>query len=471
MRRIPDVLDCWFDSGSMPFAQLHYPFEHAQRFEEHFPADFIVEYVGQTRGWFYTLHVLATALFDRPPFKACIAHGIVLGDDGRKLSKRLRNFPDPEEVFASYGADAMRWYLLASPVLRGSDVVIEEKGLAEPIRLVCNPIWNTWYFLSMYADADGLGGRVRTDQTGVLDRYILAKTRRLVEDVTAAMETYDLAGATGHISLFLDALTNWYVRRSRDRFWRPVNAAAPAANPGAPGGPPDDKQDAYDTLHTVLEVLCRVAAPFLPFLSEAVYRGLTGQRSVHLKTWPAADELPVGPGSRGGDGPRPRGVLSRALDPQGGRAPRPPAPVVPDGGGPGGRPPSSLRRLDRRRGERATGQAARDRRRPGRDGPQRRPRRPRPAARGRAPSTSSRQQGRANGPSSPTAPCRPAACSSKQGEFELRLRPAEPELEPDPAGRGGDRRPSSSRPPLSSRRKASPATSSVSCNGPAVTRG
>ena len=293
MRRIPDVLDCWFDSGSMPFAQLHYPFEHAQRFEDHFPADFIVEYVGQTRGWFYTLHVLATALFDRPPFKACIAHGIVLGEDGRKLSKRLRNFPDPEEVFASYGADAMRWYLLASPVLRGSDVVIEEKGLAEPIRLVCNPIWNTWYFLSMYADADGIGGRVRTDQTGVLDRYILAKARRLVEDVTAAMETYDLAGATGHISQFLDALTNWYVRRSRDRFWRPVNAAAPAANPGAPGGAPDDKQDAYDTLHTVLEVLCRVAAPFLPFLSEAVYRGLTGQRSVHLKTWPAADELPA----------------------------------------------------------------------------------------------------------------------------------------------------------------------------------
>ena len=295
MRRIPDVLDCWFDSGSMPFAQLHYPFEHAKRFEEHFPADFIVEYVGQTRGWFYTLHVLATALFDRPPFKACIAHGIVLGDDGRKLSKRLRNFPDPEEVFASYGADAMRWYLLSSPVLRGSDVTIEEKGLAEPIRLVCNPIWNTWYFLSMYANADGLGGRVRTDQTGVLDRYVLAKTRRLVEDVTAAMDTYDLAGATGHISSFLDALTNWYVRRSRDRFWRPVNAGATPSTPGVGGAPPDDKQDAYDTLHTVLEVLCRVAAPFLPFLTEAVYRGLTGQRSVHLEAWPDADELPSDP--------------------------------------------------------------------------------------------------------------------------------------------------------------------------------
>ena len=225
MRRIPDVLDCWFESGSMPFAQLHYPFENQKRFEEHFPADFIVEYVGQTRGWFYTLHVLATALFDRPPFKNCIAHGIVLGDDGRKLSKRLRNFPDPEEVFAAHGADTMRWYLLSSPVLRGNDVVIEEKGLAEPLRLVCNPIWNTWYFLSLYANADGLRGRMRTDQTGVLDRYVLAKTRRLVEDVTAAMDSYDLAGATAHISAFLDALTNWYVRRSRDRFWRPVDAA------------------------------------------------------------------------------------------------------------------------------------------------------------------------------------------------------------------------------------------------------
>jgi isoleucyl-tRNA synthetase len=294
MRRVPDVLDCWFESGSMPFAQLHYPFENAQRFEEHFPADFIVEYVGQTRGWFYTLHVLATALFDRPPFKACIAHGIVLGDDGRKLSKRLRNFPDPEEIFATYGADAMRWYLLSSPVLRGLDVVIEEKAFSDPIRLVCNPIWNTWYFLSMYADADNLGGRVRTDQTGVLDRYILAKTRRLVEDVTAAMESYDLAGATGYIASFLDALTNWYVRRSRDRFWRPVDAGTAPATHDA-GAPPDDKQDAYDTLHTVLEVLLRVAAPFLPFLTEAVYQGLTGRRSVHLCVWPDANELPSDP--------------------------------------------------------------------------------------------------------------------------------------------------------------------------------
>jgi isoleucyl-tRNA synthetase len=292
MRRIPDVFDCWFDSGSMPFAQLHYPFENQKRFEEHFPADFIVEYVGQTRGWFYTLHVLATALFDRPPFKTCIAHGVVLGEDGRKLSKRLKNFPDPEEVFAAYGADAMRWYLLSSPVLRGNDVIIENKGLSEPLRLVCNPIWNSWYFLSLYANADGLAGRVRTDQTGVLDRYILAKCRQLVEDVTGAMERCDLSGSCGYITAFLDALTNWYIRRSRDRFWRPVvSASSPDA--GVELEVPDDKQDAYDTLHTVLEVLLRVAAPFLPFLTEAVYKGLTGERSVHLRPWPQAGELPA----------------------------------------------------------------------------------------------------------------------------------------------------------------------------------
>jgi isoleucyl-tRNA synthetase len=287
MRRIGDVFDCWFDSGSMPYAQWHYPFENKERFEEHFPADFIVEYVSQTRGWFYTLHVLSTALFDRPPFRNCIVHGVILGDDGRKLSKRLRNFPDPEQVFASEGADAMRWYLVGSPVLRGLDVVIEEKALMEPVRLVENPIWNTWHFLSLYSNADGQRGRFRTDQRGLLDRYVLAKTARLVSDVTESMEAYDLAGATWSITSFLDALTNWYVRRSRHRFWRKASAA---------DGPlDDDKQDAYDTLHTVLEVLCRTAAPFLPFLTEAVFRGLTGARSVHLESWPESDSLPQDP--------------------------------------------------------------------------------------------------------------------------------------------------------------------------------
>ena len=286
MRRVTDVLDCWFDSGSMPFAQLHYPFENQQRFEEHFPADFICEYVGQTRGWFYTLHVLATALFDRPAFSQCIAHGVLLGNDYRKLSKRLRNYPDPEQFFAEAGADVMRWYLLASPILRGQDAAIEEQAMGEPIRQVLNPIWNTWSFLALYGRIDGVTGTIRQDQRGLLDRYLLAKGAALVEEVTDAFERYDLAGACQSVVSFLDALTNWYVRRSRDRFWRPF---------GEGGAADADKADAYDTLHTTLEALCRVAAPLLPYLSEYLYRGLTGERSVHLTDWPKREELPRDP--------------------------------------------------------------------------------------------------------------------------------------------------------------------------------
>ena len=282
MVRVTDVLDCWFESGSMPFAQMHYPFENAERFESHLPADFICEYIGQTRGWFYTLHVLATALFDRPAFANVLAHGVVLGSDARKLSKRLRNYLDPEEFFAKEGADTMRWYLLSSAVLRGNDVVIEEHAMTEPIRQVLNPIFNSWNFLSLYGKTDDCVGSVRHDQEGVLDRYILAKCAEVVGDVTDALEGYDLARATLSISSFLDALTNWYVRRSRERFWRPFGIDATSDQ---------DKRDAYDTLHTVLEVLCRTAAPFLPFLTEHVYRGLTGRDSVHLESWPDRNEL------------------------------------------------------------------------------------------------------------------------------------------------------------------------------------
>jgi isoleucyl-tRNA synthetase len=291
MRRITDVFDCWFDSGSMPYAQWHYPFENRERFEAHFPADFIVEYVSQTRGWFYTLHVLSSALFDCPPFRSCIVHGVILDRDGRKMSKRLSNFPDPEQVFAKQGADAMRWYLLSSPVLRGLDVVVDERGFTDAVRLVLNPIWSTWYFLSLYSNADGLGGRARTDQSGELDRYVLAKTRRLVEAVTAAMESNDLAGATGAIEDFLEVLTNWYVRRSRHRFWR-AGTAKTDGRKGAGTVVDEDKLDAYDTLHTVLETLCRLAAPFLPYLTETIYRDLTGAHSVHLASWPDARSLP-----------------------------------------------------------------------------------------------------------------------------------------------------------------------------------
>ena len=276
MRRVPEVLDCWFESGSMPFAQVHYPFENRAWFEEHYPGDFIVEYIGQTRGWFYTLHVLATALFDRPSFTTCVSHGIVLGDDGLKMSKSLQNYPDPMMVFDTYGSDAMRWYLLSSAILRGTDLAVTEDGIRDTVRHVLLPIWNSWYFLALYAKAEGTQGTWRTDSTDVLDRYVLAKAHDLVVDMTAQLDAYDLFAACGSVRSFLDVLTNWYVRRSRDRFW-------------------SGDQAAIDTLHTVLAVLCRVAAPLLPLTTEAVYRGLTGERSVHLTDWPDAASLPADP--------------------------------------------------------------------------------------------------------------------------------------------------------------------------------
>ena len=273
MRRVPEVLDCWFESGSMPFAQVHYPFANTEWFEGHYPGDFIVEYNGQTRGWFYTLHVLATALFDRPAFRSCVAHGIVLGDDGLKMSKSRQNYPDVNEVFDRDGSDAMRWFLMASPILRGGNLVVTEQGIREGVRQAILPLWNTWYFLSLYANAAGRTGTFRTDSTHVLDRYVLARTATLVDDVTAALDVYDIAGACERVRDHAEALTNWYVRRSRDRFW-------------------DGDGDAIDTLHTVLEVTARVAAPLLPLTMEKVWQGLTGERSVHLADWPAHRELP-----------------------------------------------------------------------------------------------------------------------------------------------------------------------------------
>ncbi|MEK7409853.1 MAG: class I tRNA ligase family protein, partial [Actinomycetota bacterium] len=269
MRRVPEVLDCWFESGSMPFAQVHYPFENQQWFEDHHPGDFIVEYIPQTRGWFYTLHVLATALFDRPAFSTCVSHGTILGDDGQKMSKSLRNYPDPMKVFDTHGADAMRWYLLSSSILRGSDFAVTEEGIRDTVRQVMLPLWNSWYFLSLYANAESTKGELRNDSPHVLDRYIFTKLRSVVEETSVAFDAYDLFGACQKIRTFLDVLTNWYIRRSRDRFWV------------------GDK-DAIDTLHTVLHTLSLVAAPLLPLTTEAIFRGLTGERSVHLQKWPDA---------------------------------------------------------------------------------------------------------------------------------------------------------------------------------------
>ncbi len=309
MRRIEDVFDVWFDSGSMPYGQVHYPFENTDWFlgtdsvdpdkqvdgadsvdpdkqvdgadsvdpdkqvDAHFPGDFIVEYIGQTRGWFYTLHVLATALFDRPAFKTCVAHGIVLGNDGQKMSKSLRNYPDVNEVFDRDGSDAMRWFLMASPILRGGNLVVTEQGIREGVRQVLLPLWNAYSFLALYAPTVGTW---RTDSPHVLDRYILAKLAALRDDLTAAMDVCDISGACEQLRQFTEALTNWYVRRSRSRFWH-------------------EDSDAIDTLHTVLEVTARLAAPLLPMACEVIWRGITGERSVHLTDWPQAGVVPADP--------------------------------------------------------------------------------------------------------------------------------------------------------------------------------
>ncbi|QSR25674.1 isoleucine--tRNA ligase [Nocardioides aromaticivorans] len=286
MRRVSDVLDVWFDSGSMSFAQVHYPFENKDWFAGtddgsavgHFPADFIVEYIGQTRGWFYTLHILATALFDKPAFSSCISHGIVLGSDGNKMSKSLRNYPDVSEVFDRDGADAMRWFLMASPILRGGNLVVTEQGIRDAVRQVMIPLWNTWYFFALYANAENYEASVGRAQSlgskDPLDRYLLAKTRQYVEKMTAELDDYAIADACETTRAFIDVLTNWYVRRSRERFW-------------------EGKPEAFETLAAVLDVVCRVVAPLLPLTTEEIWRGLTGGRSVHLVDWPDASALPA----------------------------------------------------------------------------------------------------------------------------------------------------------------------------------
>ncbi|WP_194785894.1 isoleucine--tRNA ligase [Actinomyces haliotis] len=294
MRRIPDVLDCWFESGSMPYAQVHYPFENVEWFESHNPGDFIVEYIGQTRGWFYTLHVLATALFDRPAFTSVVSHGILLGDDGQKMSKSLRNYPDVNMVFDRDGADAMRWFLLSSPVVRGGNLSVTDQAIRDTVRQVLLPLWNTWYFFALYAgQADGGKGYVTqgvdladtslfgpNGSLNVMDRYVLARTKDLAQTVRAQMSAYDVTGATQTIRDFLDVLTNWYLRTSRSRF---TSQDAGVSHP------------AFDTLHTVLRVLMEVQAPLAPLVSEEIWRGLTGGRSVHLTDYPELPALVASP--------------------------------------------------------------------------------------------------------------------------------------------------------------------------------
>jgi len=276
MRRVSEVLDCWFESGSMPFAQVHYPFENQEWFDSHFPGDFIVEYVGQTRGWFYTLHVLSTALFDRPAFKNAISHGIVLGNDGQKMSKSLRNYPDVNEVFDRDGSDAMRWFLMSSPILRGGNIAVTEQGIREGVRQALLPLWNSYYFFALYANAAGYEASPSHASTQLLDRYIMAKSAEVIELMQDDLDNFDSFQASARLRDFAEVLTNWYIRRSRDRFW-------------------EGDKDAFDTLYTVLEAVLRAAAPLLPIVSEEMWRGLTGGRSVHLTSWPDAGEFPKDP--------------------------------------------------------------------------------------------------------------------------------------------------------------------------------
>lgn len=282
MRRVPEVLDCWFESGAMPFAQIHYPFENREWFDHHYPGDFIVEYVGQTRGWFYTLHVLATALFDKPAFNTSLSHGIVLGDDGRKMSKSLRNYPDVYGVFNTYGSDAMRWFLLASPVVRGGNLMVTEEGVRDAVRQVLLPLWNAYYFFALYGNASNGGEGIsprRLDKLSEeeaaevfaslpeMDRYLLARTREVTEEVRAAMDDYDLPRAMARIHDHLQVITNWYVRTQRNRFW-------------------DEDEKAFDVLYTALVTLTEASASVMPLITEEIWRGLTGGESVHLTDFP-----------------------------------------------------------------------------------------------------------------------------------------------------------------------------------------
>ncbi|WP_347107655.1 isoleucine--tRNA ligase [Paenarthrobacter sp. S56] len=281
MRRVEDVLDVWFDSGSMPYGQVHYPFQNEEWFNTHNPADFIVEYIGQTRGWFYMLHILSTALFDRPAFRNVISHGIVLGSDGQKMSKSLRNYPDVSEVLDRDGSDAMRWFLMSSPILRGGNLIVTEQGIRDGVRQVILPLWNVYSFFTLYTNAAnggaGYDAQLRYDgYTDTLDQYLMANTGDLVRKVTASLDTYDISGACDELRSYLDMLTNWYVRRSRQRFF-------------------DENVDAFDALYTALEAVCRVSASLLPLVTEEIWRGLTGGRSVHLADWPEASLFPANP--------------------------------------------------------------------------------------------------------------------------------------------------------------------------------
>lgn len=280
MRRVPAVLDCWFESGAMPYAQNHYPFENREHFEANFPAHFIAEGLDQTRGWFYTLTVLAAALFEKPAFRNVIVNGLVLAEDGKKMSKSLRNYTDPEKVLNKFGADALRLFLMNSSVVRAEDLKYSDEGVKEVLKNIIIPLWNSYSFFVTYANIDGVspaGAPERPDNP--LDEWILSYAEGLVAEMTTHLDNYDLQKAAAPLVKFIDQLNNWYIRRSRRRFWKSEND--------------QDKEQAYGTLYAVLLKLITVAAPFIPFITEEIYQNLRAgdmPESVHLCDFPLAGE-------------------------------------------------------------------------------------------------------------------------------------------------------------------------------------
>ena len=283
MHRIPEVFDCWFESGSMPYAQQHYPFENKEYFENHFPADFISEGLDQTRGWFYTLTVLASALFDAPAFNNCIVNGIVLAEDGRKMSKSLRNYTDPVEAINKFSADAIRLFLMHSAVVRGDEIRYSDEGVREVIKSIILPLWNSYSFFVQYANIDGVTCTGHEFDKKLpdnpLDRWILSVSQQMIKDVTEALDDYDLSAAVDPMLRFIDRINNWYIRRNRRRFWKSGNDA--------------DKLEAYGALYSALKTLMLVTAPLIPFLAEAVWQNLRtdeDKESVHLMDYPVYNE-------------------------------------------------------------------------------------------------------------------------------------------------------------------------------------
>lgn len=280
MKRVPEVLDCWFESGAMPFAQFHYPFEKKDEWKNLFPADFIVEYTGQLRGWFYYLHVLANSLFDSIAFKNVIVTGVLAGTDGRKMSKSYGNYPDPKMVLEKYGSDVLRYYFMSSPLMSGDDMSMSEKDLDQIQKGMLRMLWNTYSFFVLYANIDKFEVKSKKYQVpenaNLLDKWIISELNSLIKNVNQHMEHYELNKAARLFPEFIDNLSNWYVRRSRKRFWKSENDT--------------DKNEAYETLHHVLVELAKLMAPFTPFVAEEIHKNITNEESVHLADFPVSDE-------------------------------------------------------------------------------------------------------------------------------------------------------------------------------------